>query len=69
MSDAAQYMIYSAIKVFEICKQRYDNIFYSMGWKKWMAGFNEAQINLLIDVSRKKHAKLALAVMTEAELS
>lgn len=68
VSGAAQYMIYSAIKVFELCEQRHDDMLCPLGWKKWMAGFKEAQRNPLIDASGKKHAKLAVAAMTEAEL-
>lgn len=40
----------------------------TIGWKKWLAGFKEAQTNLLIDVSGKKYAKLAVAAMTKMEL-
>lgn len=61
VSAAAQYMIYSAYKVFEFCKQE------NLGWKEWKAGFNEAQTNSLIDASGKKYAKLAVAGMNEAE--
>lgn len=68
VSGAAQYMIYSAIKVFELCEQRHDDMLCPLGWKKWMAGFKEAQRNSLIDASGKKHAKLAVAAMTKAEL-
>lgn len=38
------------------------------GWKKWMAGFKEAQTNTLIDASGKKHIELVVAAMTEVEL-
>ncbi len=68
VSCAAQYMIYSASKVFELCEQRLTDMPCPLGWKKWMAGFKEAQTNLLIDPSGKKYAKLAVAAMTEAEL-
>lgn len=67
VSGAAQYMIYSAIKVFGLCEQRHDDRLCPLGWK-WMAGFKEAQRNPLIDARGKKHAKLAVAAMTEAEL-
>lgn len=66
MSGAAQYMIYSAIKVIELCEQSLDDMLCPLGWKKWKAGFDEAQRNPLIDASGKKHAKLAVAAMTEA---
>lgn len=68
VSCAAQYMIYSANKVFELCEQRLTDMPCPLGWKKWMAGFKEAQTNPLFDPSGKKHAKLAVAAMTEAEL-
>lgn len=34
-----------------------------------MAGFKEAQTNPLIDTSGKKHVKLAVAAVTEVELT
>lgn len=68
VSGAAQHMIYSASKVFEFCEQEPTLMLHHLGWKKWMAGFKEAQTNPLIDASGKKHAKLAVAAMTEAEL-
>lgn len=67
VSAAAQYMIYSASKVFEFCEQE-PNILRHLGWKKWKAGFNDAQTNSLIDASGKKYAKLAVARMNEAEV-
>lgn len=68
LSAAAQHMIYSASKVFEFCEQEPTLMFQHLGWKKWMAGFKEAQTNVLIDASGKKYTELAMAAMTEVEL-
>ncbi|MCJ1342888.1 hypothetical protein MMC31_001077 [Peltigera leucophlebia] len=67
VSAAAQYMIYSASKVFEFC-EREGTLLRHLGWVKWKAGFMEAQTNSLINASGKKHATLAVAAMNEAEM-
>ncbi|MCJ1346576.1 hypothetical protein MMC31_004794 [Peltigera leucophlebia] len=67
VSAAAQYMIYSASKVFEFC-EREDILLRHLGWVKWKAGFMEAQTNPLINASGKKHATLAVAAMNKAEM-
>ena len=67
VSAAAQHMIYSASKVFECCEQKSALVLGHLGWKKWLAGFKEAQTNPLIDSRGMKYAKLAVAAMTEVE--
>lgn len=66
VSAAAQYTINSASKVFEFCKQEPTLLLRHLGWKKWKAGFKEAQTCPLIDASGKKYAKLAVAGMNRA---
>lgn len=58
-------MIYSASKVYESCKQ--DGTL--LQWQEWKDGFEKAQTNLLIDSKGKKHAKLSVAAMDNAELA
>lgn len=67
VSAAAQYMIYSASNVFEVC-ERERNSLRHLGWGKWKAGFKEAQTNPLINASGKNHATLAVAAMNEADM-
>lgn len=67
VSAAAQYMIYSASKVFDFCERK-DTLHRHLGWEKWKAGFEEAQTHPLINANGKKHATLAVAAMKEAEL-
>ena len=67
VSAAAQYMIHSASKVFEFC-EREPTLLGHLEWKKWKAGFKEAQTNSMIDPSGNKYAKLAVAGMNEAEV-
>ena len=68
VSAAAQYMIYSASKVFEFFQQEPTLLLRHLWWKKWKAGFEEAQKNSLIDASGKNNAKLAVAGMNKAEV-
>lgn len=65
VSGAAQHMIYLASKVYESCKQDGKLI----QWQEWKDGFGKARKNLLIDSKGKKHAKLSVAAMENAELA
>lgn len=67
VSAAAQYMIYSASKVFEFCEREGTRLRH-LGWEKWKAGFKEAQTNARINASGKKHATLAVAAMNKAKM-
>lgn len=58
-------MIYSASKVYESCKQ--DGTLFQ--WQEWKDGFEKAQTHLLINSKGKKHAKLSVAAIDNAELA